>query len=50
MLDVGEIVDSEGFYRLGAIYTLGNGIGVGASYEEIDDFESWRVTLRYAFR
>lgn len=44
MVDVGEIVDSEGFYRLGAIYTFGKGIGVGASYEEIDDLETWRIS------
>ena len=50
LLDVGEIVDSEGYWKLGAIYTFGNGIGIGGSYEEIDDFDSWRFTLRYAFR
>lgn len=50
LVDVGQIVDSEAFYKLGAIYTFGNGVGIGASYEEIDDFDSWRFTLRYAFR
>lgn len=50
LLDVGEIVDSEAFYKLGAVYTFGNGIGVGAGYEGVDDFDSWRITLRYAFR
>ena len=48
-LDVGDVVDGEDYFELGGICTFGNGVGIGVSYEEIDDFESWRVTLRYAF-
>lgn len=49
-LDVGDVVDGEGFFELGAIYTFNNGFGLGTSFEKIDDLESWRFTLRYAFR
>jgi hypothetical protein len=49
-IDVGDIIDSETYFRLGAVYTFGKGFGIGASYQEIDDLEIVRFSLRYAFR
>jgi hypothetical protein len=50
LIDVGDVIDSESYFRLGAVYTFGTGVGIGASYQEIDDLEIVRFTLRYAFR
>ena len=48
--DVGDVIDGKTTFRLGGIYSFRNGVGIGLSYEEIDDLESLRATLRYAFR
>ena len=49
-LDVGDVVDGEDYFELGGIYTFSNGLGLGVTYGEVSDLESWRFTLRYAFR
>ncbi len=49
-IDVDDVFDGEYTFRLGGIYSFRNGIGIGVSYEEIDDLETFRATLRYAFR
>ena len=49
-MDVGDFIDGEATFKLGGIYTFGIGLGIGSSYEQIDDLETWRFTLRYAFR
>lgn len=48
-VDVDKIMDGETGYQLGAYYTFAEHITVGASYEELDDYETYRATLRYQF-
>ncbi len=49
-LDVGDVVDGEDYFELGGIYTFNNGVGLGVTYGEVSDLESWWFTLRYSFR
>ncbi len=49
-IDVGDFFDGEGFFEVGGIYNLANGLGLGVSYGEIDDLETWKATVRYSFR
>lgn len=49
-IDVGDFIDGEGFFEVGGIYNLANGLGLGVSYGEIDDLETWKATVRYSFR
>ncbi len=47
--DVDDIADGEGYFRVGAMYKFWRGFSIGGSFEEIDEVQSWRGTLRYAF-
>lgn len=49
-LDVGDVVDGDDFFELGAVYTFQNGLGLGMSYGEVSDLNSFRVNVRYTFR
>ena len=49
-IDVGDFIDGEFFFEVGGIYNLANGFGLGVSYGEIDDLETWKATIRYSFR
>lgn len=47
--DVDNILDKEYGYVLGAYYTFGGHVTLGGSFQEIDDYETYRATLRYQF-
>ncbi len=49
-IDVGDFIDGEFFFEVGGIYNFANGLGLGVSYGEIDDLETWKATIRYSFR
>lgn len=48
-LDVDKIVNGDTGYQLGAYYTFAGHFTIGASYDELDDYETYRATLRYQF-
>ena len=48
-IDVDEITGGESGFELGAYYTFVEHVTVGASYEKLEDYETYRATLRYQF-
>jgi hypothetical protein len=48
-VDIDDIMDGETGYGLGVYYTFAKLFTFGASYEDLDDFETYKATLRYQF-
>lgn len=49
-IDIDDFANGEAYFEVGGLYTFWKGLGLSASYEEIDDLDTWRVGLRWSFR